>query len=124
MTECSSRGSKQGFVSREKFHDGCSSGALVDPLSGKRLSLGRHPGTGQQVAEGKAPGECGRAMEEFLAAPGPAILQAAVDPFEPPMPAKVKAEQALHFAESLARGEPNRKKIALTTISDQVRELI
>jgi len=51
-------------------------------------------------------------------------LQAAVDPFEPPMPAKVKAEQALHFAESLARGEPNRKKIALTTLSDQVRELI
>ena len=70
------------------------------------------------------PADCGRTMEEFLAAPGPAILQAAVDPFEPPMPAKVKAEQALHFAESLARGEPNRKKIALTTISDQVRELI
>jgi len=63
-------------------------------------------------------------MEEFLAAPGPAVLQAVVDPFEPPMPAKVKAEQALHFAESLARGEPNTKKIALTAISDQIRELI
>jgi pyruvate dehydrogenase (quinone) len=70
------------------------------------------------------PVECGRTLEEFLAAPGPAILQAAVDPFEPPMPAKVKAEQALHFAESLARGEPNRKTIALTTLSDRVRELI
>lgn len=70
------------------------------------------------------PVDCGRAIEEFLAAPGPAVLQAVVDPFEPPMPAKVKAEQALHFAESLARGEPNRKKIALTTMSDQVRELI
>ena len=70
------------------------------------------------------PADCGRTLDEFLAAPGPAILQAVVDPFEPPMPAKVKAEQALHFAESLARGEPNRKKIALTTLSDQVRELI
>ncbi len=70
------------------------------------------------------PADCGRTIEEFLKAPGPAILQATVDPFEPPMPAKVKAEQALHFAESLARGEPNRKKIALTTIADQVRELI
>jgi pyruvate dehydrogenase (quinone) len=70
------------------------------------------------------PADCGRALDELLAAPGPAILQAAVDPFEPPMPAKVKGEQALHFAESLARGEPNRKKIALTTISDRVRELI
>lgn len=54
----------------------------------------------------------------------PALLEAVVDPFEPPMPAKVKAEQALHFAESLARGEPNRKKIVLTTLSDKVRKLI
>ena len=70
------------------------------------------------------PAECGRVMEEFLNAPGPAVLQAVVDPFEPPLPAKVRADQALHFAESLARGEPNRKKIALTAISDKVRELI
>ena len=70
------------------------------------------------------PAECGSAIEQFLNTPGPAVLQAVVDPFEPPMPAKVKAEQALHFAESLARGEPNRKKIALTTLSDKVREMI
>ena len=63
-------------------------------------------------------------MEEFLNAPGPAVLQAVVDPLEPPLPPKVKAQQALHFAESLARGEPNRSKIALTAVSDKVRELI
>src|SRR5256714_1906881 len=70
------------------------------------------------------PGECGHTLDQFLNAPGPALLEALVDPFEPPMPAKVEVEQALHFAESLARGEPNRKKIALTTLSDQVREMI
>jgi pyruvate dehydrogenase (quinone) len=70
------------------------------------------------------PADCGRVMDEFLKTPGPAVLEAAVDPFEPPLPAKVKAEQAVHFAESLARGEPNRKKIALTALSDKVRELI
>jgi pyruvate dehydrogenase (quinone) len=70
------------------------------------------------------PAQCGHAIDEFLNAPGPAVLQAVVDPYEPPLPAKIKAEQALHFAESLVRGEPNRKKIVLTTISDQVRELI
>ena len=70
------------------------------------------------------PKECGPLLDQFLNTPGPAVLQAVVDPFEPPMPAKVKGEQALHFAESLARGEPNRKKIALTTLSDKVRELI
>jgi len=70
------------------------------------------------------PAQCGSSIDAFLNAPGPAVLQAVVDPFEPPMPAKIKPEQALHFAESLARGEPNRKKIALTVLSDQVRELI
>ena len=70
------------------------------------------------------PGQCASTVEAFLNAPGPAILQAVVDPFEPPMPAKVTAEQALHLAESLARGEPNRGKIAITAVSDKIRELI
>jgi pyruvate dehydrogenase (quinone) len=70
------------------------------------------------------PADCGQVLDEFLSAPGPAVLQAVVDPFEPPLPAKVKAEQALRFAESLARGEPNRSKIALTALSDKVREII
>jgi pyruvate dehydrogenase (quinone)/pyruvate oxidase len=70
------------------------------------------------------PNHCGQVMERFLNAPGPAVLQAVVDPLEPPLPPKVRAEQALHFAESLARGEPNRSKIALTALSDKVRELI
>jgi pyruvate dehydrogenase (quinone)/pyruvate oxidase len=70
------------------------------------------------------PAECGQVIEEFLNVPGPAILQAVVDPLEPPLPAKVTAEQAMKFAESLARGEPNASKIALTALSDKVREMI
>ncbi len=70
------------------------------------------------------PKNCATTVEQFLNAPGPAILEAVVDPFEPPLPGRVKAEQALHFAESLARGEPNRSKIALTVASDKVRELV
>lgn len=70
------------------------------------------------------PNDCGTVIEEFLNAPGPAILQAIVDPLEPPLPARVKAEQAVHFSESLIRGEPNRTKIALTIASDKVRELV
>ena len=78
-------------------------------------------GTGLTVDD---PGNCASVVEQFLNLPGPAILQAVVDPFEPPLPGKIKAEQALHFAESLARGEPNRKKIALTVASDKVREMV
>jgi len=70
------------------------------------------------------PDECGRTIQEFLNAPGPAILQAQVDPLEPPLPPKVTAEQALHFAESLARGEPDRGKIAMIAFADKIRELV
>jgi pyruvate dehydrogenase (quinone) len=70
------------------------------------------------------PEDCGRILDEFLSTPGPAVLQAVVDPLEPPMPAKVTADQAIKFAESLARGEPNRGKIALTALADKVRELV
>jgi pyruvate dehydrogenase (quinone) len=78
-------------------------------------------GTGFTVEK---PEDCGRQVGEFLNCSGPALLEAVVDPFEPPMPGKVTTDQALKFAKSLIRGEPNRKKIALTAISDKVRELV
>jgi pyruvate dehydrogenase (quinone) len=51
-------------------------------------------------------------------------VEALVDPFEPPMPAEITADQALKLAESLARGQPNRMKIAGTILKDKLRELI
>jgi pyruvate dehydrogenase (quinone) len=68
--------------------------------------------------------DCGATIEKFLAAPGPAVLEAVVDPLEPPLPAKITADQALKFTESLARGEPDRAKIAWTAIGERVREMI
>jgi pyruvate dehydrogenase (quinone) len=70
------------------------------------------------------PENCGRLVEQVLAAPGPVVVDAIVDPFEPPMPARITAEQATKFAESLARGEPNRSKIALTVLEDKIKELV
>jgi pyruvate dehydrogenase (quinone) len=69
------------------------------------------------------PDEARPALEAMLLADGPALVQATVDPFEPPMPARVKAKRALHMAESLARGEPNRGRIALTLFRDKVSDL-
>ena len=68
------------------------------------------------------PEEARPALEAMLLADGPALCEAVVDPFEPPMPARVKAKQALHMAESLARGEPNRGRIALTLFRDKVHD--
>src|SRR5687768_7804889 len=70
------------------------------------------------------PATCGSILDEALAAPGPAVIEAVVDPFVPPMPPKITVEQATKFGEALLRGTPNRDKIALTVLSDKVRELI
>jgi pyruvate dehydrogenase (quinone)/pyruvate oxidase len=43
-----------------------------------------------------------------------------VDPNEPPMPAKVSLAQAAHFAEALAKGQPEGGKIALTLFRDKL----
>jgi len=70
------------------------------------------------------PAECGSALDEALNQSGPVVVEAVVDPYEPPMPPKITRDQAMKFAKSLIRGEPNREKIALTVLSDKIRELI
>ncbi|MGK9164870.1 pyruvate oxidase [Inquilinus limosus] len=70
------------------------------------------------------PARCGEVLRQAMAAPGPALVEAVVDPHEPPMPAKATLKQAAHLAESLARGTPARRRIAMTVASDTVRELV
>jgi pyruvate dehydrogenase (quinone)/pyruvate oxidase len=72
------------------------------------------------------PKECGTILDRALSAnvSGPVVIEAVVDPFEAPMPPKVTLEQATKFAESLMRGEPNRKEIVATVVADKVRELV
>ncbi|MGO4707356.1 thiamine pyrophosphate-dependent enzyme [Microvirga sp. 2MCAF38] len=70
------------------------------------------------------PSTCGDILRQALATPGPVVVEAIVDPNEPPMPPKIDVKQAAHLAEALARGTPNAKAIALTIASDKVRELI
>jgi pyruvate dehydrogenase (quinone) len=72
----------------------------------------------------KDPADCGRVLDEALSTPGPVVIDALVDPLEPPMPAKATMEQIRNFAQSLIRGEPNRGKITLTVLYDKVKELV
>jgi len=78
-------------------------------------------GTGLMVDD---PHDCGRVVDQALNTPGPVLVEAVVDPYEPPMPPKVSLRQAEKFAESLLRGEPNRTKIVTTIAEDRVRELV
>ena len=70
------------------------------------------------------PGQAEAVLREALAHPGPAVIQAVVDPNEPPMPGKISTEMALHFGEALAKGERNRWDIIKTVLKDKVREVI
>ena len=70
------------------------------------------------------PSECGSAIDQALATRGPVVVEVVVDPYEPPMPPKIKPEQALHFAEALAKGEPARAKIVKTVIEDKIKEMV
>ena len=40
------------------------------------------------------------------------------------MPGKIEVKQALHFAQSLARGTPEWMKILTTVAEDSVREMV
>ena len=68
------------------------------------------------------PEEVRGAVSEALHTPGPVLVEAVVDPFEPLMPGTVKPEQAEKFAEALRRGQPNRQKIALTLYRDAIED--
>jgi thiamine pyrophosphate-dependent acetolactate synthase large subunit-like protein len=70
------------------------------------------------------PESCGAILEDALREPGPVIIEAVVDPHEPPLPPKITLDQAKKFAESLARGTPHGGKIALTVLADRIRELV
>ena len=70
------------------------------------------------------PEEIRPALEQAIASGRPSVVEVVVDPYEPPMPPKVSAEQALHFAEALMKGQPEGKKIALTLFRDKINELL
>lgn len=70
------------------------------------------------------PTHCGDILDLALNDPSPALIEAVIDPHEPPLPPKVTFAQAEKFAEALVRGTPHRGRIALTVLSDRVRELI
>ena len=52
------------------------------------------------------------------------MVQAVVDPNEPPLPGQVNTEQAVKFAEALVRGQKDAWKIVKTVMEDKVREVV
>jgi pyruvate dehydrogenase (quinone)/pyruvate oxidase len=53
-------------------------------------------------------------LSDALAADGPALIEAIVDPHSMPMTPTINQEHAKNLAWALAQGQPNRERIALT----------
>ncbi|RGC66738.1 putative thiamine pyrophosphate-containing protein YdaP [Micromonospora sp. MW-13] len=77
-------------------------------------------GYGAKVTDPEAlPG----AIREALAHPGAALVDCDVNPNEPPMPGKVRYDQAKHFTEAFLRGQPHRLATVATVARDKFTEL-
>jgi len=70
------------------------------------------------------PQDAAGTLAAALAHPGPAIVQAVVDPNEPPLPGQISTDQALKFAEALVRGQKDAWLIVKTVLEDKVREVV
>lgn len=63
-------------------------------------------------------------LDEALAYDGPCVVDCVVDRDEPPMPGKIRLDQAKKFAKSMLRGEKDREKIIKTIVKDKVKEMV
>jgi len=63
-------------------------------------------------------------LREAFKHPGPAVIQAVVDPNEPPLPGKMTTEQAWQFAKALARGQKDGWEIIKTVVENTIREVV
>ena len=66
--------------------------------------------------------ECGRALEQALGMPGLVLIEAEVDPLEPPMPPSTTIKQAWRMARSLARGTQDAGATATALAKDKLHE--
>ncbi len=69
------------------------------------------------------PSTVGDQLSDALASEGPALIEAVVDPHDMPMTPTINPEHAKGIARGLARGEPNRQRIALTMSRVLAREM-
>ncbi len=78
-------------------------------------------GKGYSIRE---PSEVKSIIQQALKERKPTIVEAYVDPFEPPMPPKVEIEFVKNLAESFAKGQPYAGRIGLTLFRNKVHEIL
>jgi pyruvate dehydrogenase (quinone) len=70
------------------------------------------------------PDEAEEILRRALEYDGPAVVQAVVDPNEPPLPGNVSTDQFIKFSEALLKGQKDGWKILKTVMKDKIREVV
>lgn len=70
------------------------------------------------------PHEVRSVLEQAFSIPGPAVIEAVIDPFEPPLPGKITTEQAWQFVKAVARGTEDRWALVKTFVENKIREVV
>ena len=70
------------------------------------------------------PGLVRAVLGEAFHHPGPALVEASVDPNEPPLPGKITTDQAWQFAKALTKGQKDRWDIIKTVVENKIREVV
>ncbi len=102
--------------------------ALGYPEHGVRFEQGMDFAPWAEACGGRGirvekPGDVEPAIRDALAHPGPALVDVVVNPDEPPMPPKIRYEDAKGFAQSFLKGQPRRAAIASTVFRDKLDQL-
>jgi pyruvate dehydrogenase (quinone) len=70
------------------------------------------------------PEDAASTLRRALDHKGPAVIQAVVDPNEPPMPGRISTDQAVKYAEALVKGQKDAWAIINTVMEDRIREVL
>src|SRR5207248_2211085 len=69
------------------------------------------------------PAQARTIIGEAFKIPGPALIEAVIDPHEPPMPGHITSTQAWNFTESMMRGDKDRWNIIKTMVENKIRRI-
>jgi pyruvate dehydrogenase (quinone) len=70
------------------------------------------------------PDEAEQVLRRALEHTGPTVVQAVVDPNEPPLPGNVSTDQFIKFSEALLKGQKDGWKILKTVMKEKIREVV
>lgn len=70
------------------------------------------------------PAQCAEVVQAALAAPGPALIEASVDPNEPLLPPKRVEQYVQHLQQALQRGTPGAQELREALTREPARTML